>query len=120
LAARIASHANPNALLCNFAPGSFVSAAMITASLRRACLHSNIRAQGFAHARIGSHSIRASGAMTLYLNHVQLATIRKLGRWRSETWLTYIHNQIAELTIGVSRRMARPILFHNISVRATA
>jgi hypothetical protein len=118
IAARQASHSYPDALLCQFGPTSFISAAMITATLRRACLQCDLSAQGFAQARIGSHSIRASGAMALYLNNVPTTTIRKLGRWRSETWLTYIHNQIAELTVGISTIMTRNILFHNVSVRA--
>ncbi len=30
-------------------------------------------------------------------------TIMNIGRWQSRTWLTYIHNQIAAVTAGVSR-----------------
>jgi hypothetical protein len=50
--------------------------------------------------------------MALYLNAVDPTLIKKLGCWRSDTWLTYIHNQIAELTEGLATKMSRPIVFH--------
>jgi hypothetical protein len=53
--------------------------------------------------------------MALYLNDVDPTLIKKLGRWRSETWLTYIHNQVGELTKGLATKMARPIVFHNVA-----
>jgi hypothetical protein len=53
--------------------------------------------------------------MALYLNAVDPTLIKKLGRWRSDTWLTYIHNQIGELTEGLATKMSRPIVFHNVA-----
>jgi hypothetical protein len=38
----------------------------------------------------------------------------KLGRWLTQTFLTYIHAQIAELTRGTSIKMRQPVLFHNV------
>ena len=73
--------------------------------------------EGFALDRIGTHSIRASGAMQLYLNGISEAKIMKIGQWKSKTWLTYIHNQIAAVTAGVSRIMAQPIVYYNVVVR---
>ena len=73
--------------------------------------------EGFELERIGTHSIRASGAMHLFLNNVAEANIMNIGRWQSRTWLTYIHNQIVAVTAGVSRIMSHPIPFYNTAVR---
>jgi hypothetical protein len=45
--------------------------------------------ESFELDHTGPHSIRASGAMHLYLNNVLEATIMNIGRWQSRTWLTY-------------------------------
>ena len=81
------------------------------------CCHNAL--EGFVLDCIGPHSICAAGATALFLNNVDplTITIRKLGCWRRKTWLTYIHNQIAELTTGMARRMSRPIVFHNVASR---
>lgn len=73
--------------------------------------------EGFSLRRIGTHSICASGAMQLYLNDVTEEKIKKIGRWKSATWLTYIHSQISAVTAGLSSRMARPVVYHNIATR---
>ena len=57
---------------------------------------------GYDLTRIGAHSLRASGAMALKLNGYDKETIMKIGRWSSDTFLTYIHSQIAALTMGVA------------------
>jgi hypothetical protein len=72
--------------------------------------------EGFDLNRIGPHLIRASSAMALYLKNIPEQTIMLLGRWRSQTWLTFIHTQIAAVTAGVSRLMRHPVMFHKISV----
>jgi hypothetical protein len=68
--------------------------------------------------RLGPHSIRTSGAMALYLNGVMEQQICILGQWKSKTWLTYIHTQIAAISASVSLVMSRPVVFRNIAVRA--
>lgn len=55
--------------------------------------------------------------MAMYLNDVAPVKIKKCGRWRSDTWLTYIHSQIAEFSSGLAATMARPVVFHNVAVR---
>ena len=40
--------------------------------------------------------------------------IRKLGRWRSDTYLRYIQLQISELTEGVATSMAQLRWFSNV------
>jgi hypothetical protein len=113
--ARHVSRSDPEALLCQYSPIGYVRASAISSLLLAAARRTNLQDRGFTPTRIGSHSIRASGAMALYLNDVDPTLIKKLGRWRSETWLTYIHNQVGELTKGLATKMARPIVFHNVA-----
>jgi hypothetical protein len=117
-ASRRADPTNPAAMLCLIAPGRFVMAKHVSQVLQRAAFRTTIWLEGFALNRIGPHSIRASGAMALYLNNVTEQQICIIGRWKSKTWMTYIHSQISAVSAGVSRIMARPVVFHNIAVRA--
>lgn len=71
--------------------------------------------QGYASERVGSHSLRASGAMALKLNGFDEVTIQKLGRWSSNTYLRYIHSQIGALTTGTAASMARDLHFVNVA-----
>jgi hypothetical protein len=105
------------AMLCQYAPTKVVTAKHITQVIQRAAFRTTIWMEGFELNRIGTHSIRASGGMHLFLNNVAEATIMNIGRWQSRTWLTYIHNQIAAITAGVVRVMSRPIPFYNTAVR---
>ena len=118
IAARAVSNGNFDTLISQHGCKKHTIASHITAILRKAAIRCKISEQGFVDAHIGSHSIRASGAMALKLNGYDEYMIHKLGRWRSTTWLTYLHSQIAELMAGVSTNMARPVLFHNIAVWA--
>jgi hypothetical protein len=115
VSARRASHSNPEALLCQYSAGGHVQASAIAPLLMAAARRTHLQDKGFTQTRIGSHSIRASGAMALYLNAVDPTLIKKIGRWQSDTWLTYIHNQVGELTTGVAQKMSRPVVFHNVA-----
>jgi hypothetical protein len=64
---------------------------------------------------LGSHSLRAGGAMALKLQNYDDTTIMKMGRWTSLTFLQYIHSQIAHLSKGVSKKMSEPLPFLNIA-----
>ena len=76
--------------------------------------------KGFLVDRIGSHSLRAGGAVALAVNGESRDMIKKIGRWSSDTFLMYIHEQISHFTIGVAERMARPFLFFNIEGATTS
>ena len=52
--------------------------------------------------------------MALKLAGEEDSTIKRVGRWSSETFITYIHSQIGALTAGLSEKMARRIFFQNI------
>jgi hypothetical protein len=69
-ASRQANPANSFAMLCQYAPNKIVMAKHIAQVLQRAAFRTTIWMEGFEVDRIGPHSIRASGAMHLYLNKV--------------------------------------------------
>lgn len=71
--------------------------------------------QGFPPDAVSSHSLRAGGAMAMHLNGIDRDTIRKQGRWSSDTFLMYIHEQISAFSAGLSSRMSRNIGWFNIS-----
>jgi hypothetical protein len=64
-------------------------------------------------SHVSAHSM-VSGAMSLQLKNVGKDLIKKLGRWSSDTWLTYIHSQISSLTAGLSECMMIHHVFYNI------
>ena len=86
----------------------------ITIVVKKAATTLGLHKQGIDPDLIGSHSLRAGGAMALKLNHCSDTTIQKLGRWSSATWLQCIHNQIAHLSHGVATKMNQPLPHINI------
>lgn len=78
---------------------------------------------GYDEDDVSSHSLRAGGAMAMHLNKVDPITIRKMGRWKSDTFLMYIHEQISAFATGVSIKMSNHIPFRHIAgptITATA
>jgi hypothetical protein len=86
----------------------------IRAGLRHAAQLDGLEAKGFDLRRIGSHSLRAGGAVAIKLAGYDEMTIRKMGRWSSNTFLTYIRNQIGNLAAGISSAMATALRYHNV------
>jgi len=87
----------------------------IRAAVRIGAAGDNLVSQGYSLDRIGSHSIRSGGATHLKLLGFDELTIKKLGRWSSNTYLIYIQSQIGNLTAGIATSMARILRFHNVS-----
>jgi hypothetical protein len=94
--------------------GKVLRATDINSAIKAAVIQLNLRQYGFHPDQISSHSLRAGGAMALHLNHQSSATIRLMGRWSSDTFLDYIHSQIAAFSTGLSTAMSTNILFNNI------
>jgi hypothetical protein len=64
---------------------------------------------------VGTHSLRSSCAMLLYLSNVRTSTIMLVGRWKSDAFLLYLRRQVKEFTAGVSQQMvAQPDMFFSI------
>jgi integrase len=95
-------------------PGSHVSSTNITLAVRESVVLAGLLNSGYNPSRVSAHSLRASGAMALRLNNVGEDLIKKLGRWSSSTWLTYIHAQISSLTAGLSEKMVVHHVFYNV------
>ena len=93
-----------------------VSASTIRSVIQIGAVGDNLASRGYSLDRIGSHSLRSGGATHLKLCGYGHATIKKLGRWSSDTYLTYIQSQIGELFSGVAHKMAATLRdFHIIS-----
>jgi len=88
-----------------------VTSAMVRSVVRRSVSALQLHRQGIKASDVGSHSLRAGGAMAMKLNGCDLVTIMKSGRWTSLTFLTYIHNQIAHLGANITHRMATAVPF---------
>jgi hypothetical protein len=99
-------------------PGNYVSAQNVTDLITHAATATNLVAQGYDLKRVGTHSLRASGAMALKLQGESDTTIMRIGRWSGLTFMKYIHSQIGALNVGIARKMARRI--HYINVAAVA
>jgi hypothetical protein len=64
---------------------------------------------------VGAHLLHAGGAMALKLYEFDDATIIKMGRWISLTFLQYIHTQIVHLAKDISTEMSMPLSSVNIA-----
>jgi hypothetical protein len=89
-----------------------ITTADITLATRESVVLSGLLKSGYSLWCVSAHSLQASGAMALRLNNVGKDLIKKLGRWSSSTWLTYIHSQISLLSAGLSEKMA----VHHVNV----
>ena len=87
----------------------------INKMLKAATVATGLDTKGFPPSSISSHSLRAGGAMAMHLNGVPRDTIRKQGRWSSDTFLMYIHEQISAFSAGLSSRMSQNIGWFNIA-----
>jgi hypothetical protein len=105
-------------LLCEFSiNGSFVAveSKSIIKMVRDAAKDLQLNEFAIDPDLLGSHSLRAGGAMALKLHGYDDTTIMKMGRWTSLTFLQYIHNQIAHLSKDISKKMSEPLPFLNIA-----
>ena len=83
-------------------------------AIRAAVLTLNLPANGITPNRVGTHSLRAGGAMALKFAGADRDDIKKMGRWSSDTFLLYIHDQIAEYSEGWTSKMSTPRSFFNL------
>jgi Phage integrase family len=92
-----------------------ITAQHINTTLKQAAGEIGLYQLGYTEADVSSHSLRAGGAMAMHLNGVDANTIRKMGRWKSDTFLMYIHEQISAFATGVSIKMSTAIQFRHIA-----
>ena len=92
-----------------------VTGSDMVAATRQATQRLRLHDNGFDPDLVGSHSLRSGGAMALKLLGYRDSTIRKLGRWSSDTWSMYIHTQIDQIHHGVAAAMSQHLPFKNIA-----
>jgi hypothetical protein len=59
---------------------------------------------------IDLQSLRASAAISMYLNDIPVVTIMLLGRWSSNAFLRYIHPQVQQFSRGVASKMMKRVM----------
>ena len=91
-----------------------VTADNINNAVRAAAGQTGLYTRGYEPSDVSSHSLRAGGAMALYLHKVPISTIKKMGRWKSDAFQMYIHEQISAFSAGLSIKMADEIPFKAI------
>ena len=69
---------------------------------------------GFGPDNVGTHSIRSSFAMFLYLKRVGDSRIMLQGRWRSLAFMDYIRPQVDEFSAGLSKLMTKVQDFYTV------
>jgi hypothetical protein len=80
-----------------------VTSAFLETQLQAAVKRIGKDVLGYSHLDIGTHSIRSGGAMAMYLAGVPVFTIMFIGRWSSNAFLQYIHMQVLQFRVGVSK-----------------
>jgi len=70
---------------------------------------------GFDESKVGSHSLRAGGAMALYITKHSAMEIQRAGRWTSTTFMEYIHGQLDVVSKGLTQAMSQSVPFINMA-----
>lgn len=96
-----------------------VTSDQMNKAVKQAIIGLNLAKTGITPDIVGSHSLRAGGAMAMKLNGIDRDTIRKMGRWSSDTFLMYVHEQIAFLSAGLAKTMSTRVPFRNVAAGAT-
>ena len=91
----------------------------ISSAVKRAVVKLDMAKYGYTPDDVSSHSLRAGGAMALKLNGADSITIKKAGRWSSNTFMQYIHEQIGAFTNVLSHKMSKFIPFTNMGSQPT-
>ena len=103
-----------------FCKGRVISANDINKGVKSAVTQLGLVNNGLHQDLVGSHSLRAGGAMAMHLQGIDTNTIKKMGRWSSDTFLMYIHEQMSAFSTGVSHKMSTNVCFHNITFQPAA
>ena len=69
---------------------------------------------GFTSQEIGTHSVRSSAAMSMFLANTPIFVIMMVGRWSSDAFLKYIRRQVLQSVRGVSTKMISNDLFWSL------
>lgn len=70
--------------------------------------------KGIPIERVDTHSLRGGGANALSLAGYSDREIQKMGRWKSNTFMEYISDQLSNFSEGMSKSMKKRFIFVNI------
>ena len=79
-----------------------------------------LEVRGFPTTRVGTHLLRAGGSVALALSGQLPKMVKNIRQWSSNTFLMYVHEQIAYLTVGVAEGMAQTFPFSNVEGATTS
>ena len=65
---------------------------------------------GIDPTQLSSHSLRSGGAMALHPAGEPSHTLRKLGRWQSDAFLSSLHTQLSCFNKGLSQKWQPPTI----------
>ena len=69
---------------------------------------------GIKQKDIGTHLIRSTAAMTMYLGECPVYVIMMIRRWSSDAFLRYIRKEVEQFSHNVSSQMLRFELHHHV------
>ena len=104
--------------VCSFKSGEDminITGNMVRSKLRSIVGYMGEKNLGFNEDEIGLHSIRAGGAMAMFLSGVCEIVIQRVGRWSSFAFLEYIREQVDCFTAGVSQKMLKYEEYQHLS-----
>ena len=79
-----------------------IESTLVRNTLRSAVLAIGETVLGITVDSVGTHSVRSTFAMLLLIHKVDITTIMKLGRWRSDSVICYIRSNVTDFGKGAS------------------
>ena len=74
-----------------------------------------LESRGIPTIRVDTHSLRSGGGNALSLAGYSDRQIKKMGRWRGETFMEYIREELQCFSEGMSKSMSRMFNFVNVA-----
>jgi len=113
--------ATPESLICAYRPAPnlpflHVTNDDIVQAVKLAVKQHKTATRGYTADDVGSHSLRAGGAMALFQQGVDATTIMKLGHWTSTAFMSYIHEQVDIISKEKKKKMSTDATFTNLAV----
>jgi len=112
--------AEPDTLICSFheatsLPWQHICGKDMVKAVQKAVKALGLLGSGYKIKQIGSHSLCAGEATTLYINKKDAMTIQCTGRWTSTTFMDYIHGQLDVTTRGLAQAMSTQTPYYNMA-----
>jgi len=89
---------------------------MISCAIQASIPHLQHCLKGYKPKIVGTHSLRSSGAIALFLSSSSPKAIMKMGCWTNTMFMTYIHEQVDTLNQDAAAKMSLDVSFANLDV----